>query len=441
MTTTGGLVLSSSLPQASSKDEIKKQANLRLLQRTCSPYITDILASATHVVLYEWVGSSWIKSNIEGSSFLVRQQQQQDIMQDYQLIIINRNSPQNFILTVTHQLQLQHQDPYLILKSSMSLDDHGGNVSSTTETVTTSSPIKIRGIWFHSANERIIMNEIIQRTVDTLKDQQQSLAWSNAPATTFSAAASSRSHPLQNEALNLSSNLQQRNQHPEQPNESLNAPTTTSSTTLPPKSDANLSRGSTPPSLPSVLTNSNRKQQPVPQQQQLPIISSAPPITVPATFDAQAATATLSALLGVSTDRQTPSSSDTITTSKATASSEHNGLMISTTPNRSSSASSCYQQQQPPLPPLPRSNSNPIPPQRQHHLLNDSDSITATAGDNNTINSSGSELDKKALQLALLSLIQDDRFLDLLHSQYIRVVRTRMKKQQQQQQHDNHLPR
>jgi mRNA-decapping enzyme 1B len=43
---------------------------------------------------------------------------------------------------------------------------------------------------------------------------------------------------------------------------------------------------------------------------------------------------------------------------------------------------------------------------------------------------SGVALDKKSLQLALLSLIQDDRFLDLLHSQYLRVVHARVKKQQ-----------
>jgi mRNA-decapping enzyme 1B len=37
-------------------------------------------------------------------------------------------------------------------------------------------------------------------------------------------------------------------------------------------------------------------------------------------------------------------------------------------------------------------------------------------------------LDKKALQLTLLSLIQDERFIDLLHSQYLRVVHARAKK-------------
>jgi hypothetical protein len=69
-------------------------------------------------------------------------------------------------------------------------------------------------------------------------------------------------------------------------------------------------------------------------------------------------------------------------------------------------------------------------------------------------------LDKKSLQLTLLSLIQDDRFLDLVHSQYLRVIHARAKKnhvssttstlvqqqqqqlpqQQQQQQHQQPLP-
>ena len=43
-------------------------------------------------------------------------------------------------------------------------------------------------------------------------------------------------------------------------------------------------------------------------------------------------------------------------------------------------------------------------------------------------------LDKKSLQLSLLSLIQDDRFLDLIHAQYLKVVHSRGTRQQHQQQ-------
>ena len=42
-------------------------------------------------------------------------------------------------------------------------------------------------------------------------------------------------------------------------------------------------------------------------------------------------------------------------------------------------------------------------------------------------------LDKKSLQLSLLSLIQDDRFLDLIHAQYLKVVHTRAARQQRDQ--------
>lgn len=37
-------------------------------------------------------------------------------------------------------------------------------------------------------------------------------------------------------------------------------------------------------------------------------------------------------------------------------------------------------------------------------------------------------LDKKSLQLSLLSLIQDDRFLDLIHAQYLKVAHARAKR-------------
>ena len=49
----------------------------------------------------------------------------------------------------------------------------------------------------------------------------------------------------------------------------------------------------------------------------------------------------------------------------------------------------------------------------------------------------GNTLDKKSLQLALLSLIQDERFLDLIHAQYLKVASSRAQREQQQQQQQN----
>eukprot|EP00985_Skeletonema_marinoi_P024352 scaffold16847_cov173-Skeletonema_marinoi.AAC.7 len=48
-----------------------------------------------------------------------------------------------------------------------------------------------------------------------------------------------------------------------------------------------------------------------------------------------------------------------------------------------------------------------------------------------------STLDKKSLQLALLSLIQDERFLDLIHAQYLKVASSRAQREQQQQNNNN----
>ena len=50
---------------------------------------------------------------------------------------------------------------------------------------------------------------------------------------------------------------------------------------------------------------------------------------------------------------------------------------------------------------------------------------TDTPTRSGTPNMPGVALDKKSLQLALLSLIQDERFIDLLHAQYLKVAHAR----------------
>ena len=53
-------------------EEAKRTANLRVLQRI-DPSITDIVGSATHVVLYEFIERSqkWEKQNCEGAFCLI----------------------------------------------------------------------------------------------------------------------------------------------------------------------------------------------------------------------------------------------------------------------------------------------------------------------------------------------------------------------------------
>jgi mRNA-decapping enzyme 1B len=131
-------------------EQARKEANLRLLQRSMDRSISNILGSATHVVLYQFQQSSqsWEKSNVEGSLFLAVRPS------GYLLVILNRNSPDNYPIPLSEDFQLQHKDPYLIFKQRQS----------------ESNSTVIRGIWFPNPNERILMNDLLIQVLTSLKN-------------------------------------------------------------------------------------------------------------------------------------------------------------------------------------------------------------------------------------------------------------------------------
>ncbi len=128
-------------------EQARMEANLRLLQRSMDRSISNILGSATHVVLYEFrqESQSWEKSDVEGSMFLAVRPT------GYLLVILNRNSRDNYPMELTPNFQLQHSDPYLIFRQQQN-----------GETI-------IRGIWFPNPAERIAMNDMLQQTLEDLK--------------------------------------------------------------------------------------------------------------------------------------------------------------------------------------------------------------------------------------------------------------------------------
>mmetsp|Transcript_19204 Transcript_19204/g.47463 ORF Transcript_19204/g.47463 Transcript_19204/m.47463 type:complete len:265 (-) Transcript_19204:21-815(-) len=128
-------------------EQARKEANLRLLQRTTDPSISNILDSATHVVLYKFAqaSQSWEKSNVEGGLFLAVKPS------GYIMVIVNRSSPDNYSIQLSANFQLQHQDPYLIFRQL----EQG-------ETV-------IRGIWFPNANERVTVNNSLNQVLERLR--------------------------------------------------------------------------------------------------------------------------------------------------------------------------------------------------------------------------------------------------------------------------------
>ncbi|CAB9524280.1 DCP1 decapping enzyme homolog b (Saccharomyces cerevisiae) [Seminavis robusta] len=134
-------------------EDARKKANLRLLQRSIDANIQDIVGSATHVVLYEYIApQGWEKSQVEGSLFLVASQQQQQQQPSYSLAILNRHSTENFKVAITERFQLQHKEPYLIFKQSP----------------------KVLGIWFHNGNERVVMASLLNQVIQNL--QQRAMA-------------------------------------------------------------------------------------------------------------------------------------------------------------------------------------------------------------------------------------------------------------------------
>jgi mRNA-decapping enzyme 1B len=269
-------------------EQARKEANLRLLQRTCLREINDVVQTATHVVLYEFICDGWQKCNIEGSMFLTQTPER------YYLVILNRHSTENLIMEVAGTMQLQHQDPYLIFRERV------GDAT------------RIRGIWFHNADERSAMTTVLQRSIERLQ------------------------------------------------------------------------AGSVPPPPPPTPTT--------------PAPAARPPPSTPSPRAPQLSTPAPRSHSLSSSSPEPSSASNSTALEPLLASMAVSALAANATPTPSRGASS----------------SSPSP---------------SSPGGGGT----GVALDKKSLQLALLSLIQDDRFLDLLHSQYLRVVHARVKKQQQHQ--------
>jgi len=132
-------------------EETRRIANLRVLQRV-DPFITDIVGSATHVVLYEFneLAQAWEKRNVEGSLFVAKRSDSPC----FKLIIMNRIAKENLEISLAAKFQMQVREPYLIFR----VDEGKEN--------TQKKPI--RGIWFHDGQEREAIYNVLKRILKTL---------------------------------------------------------------------------------------------------------------------------------------------------------------------------------------------------------------------------------------------------------------------------------
>ena len=132
--------------------DARRKANLRVLQRIDSS-ILDIAGSATHVVLYEFNNAEqkWQKIDVEGSLFLSKRSD----APRFKLVVMNRNSRDNFDVPITGKFQMQVRDPYLIFREEKGVEGSSGSS-------------KILGIWFHDDSEREAVSALLMKIVESL---------------------------------------------------------------------------------------------------------------------------------------------------------------------------------------------------------------------------------------------------------------------------------
>jgi mRNA-decapping enzyme 1B len=145
--------------QAIMEEEQRMQANLRMLQRYGS--WTEIIATATHVVLYEFQDGAWTKASKEGTLFFASP--------PAALIILNRTSTENFILNINGTIQIQHEQGYVILR---------------VESV-------IYGLWFPSADERSRMFDLVSEAIRSSSQRPRAVSTSRPSTVTLPPPSSS----------------------------------------------------------------------------------------------------------------------------------------------------------------------------------------------------------------------------------------------------------
>ncbi|XP_055818765.1 mRNA-decapping enzyme-like protein [Solanum dulcamara] len=106
-----------------------KLLNLTVLQRI-DPFVEEILITAAHVTLYEFNidNSQWSRKDVEGSLFVVKRSAQPR----FQFIVMNRRNTDNLVEDLLGDFEFELQLPYLLYRNSSQ---------------------EVNGIWFYNSRE------------------------------------------------------------------------------------------------------------------------------------------------------------------------------------------------------------------------------------------------------------------------------------------------
>ncbi|KAF7823208.1 mRNA-decapping enzyme-like protein [Senna tora] len=106
-----------------------KLLNLTVLQRI-DPFVEEILITAAHVTFYEFNIdlSQWSRKDVEGSLFVVKRNTQPR----FQFIVMNRRNTENLVENLLGDFEFEVQVPYLLYRNATQ---------------------EVNGIWFYNARE------------------------------------------------------------------------------------------------------------------------------------------------------------------------------------------------------------------------------------------------------------------------------------------------
>ncbi|XP_050229895.1 mRNA-decapping enzyme-like protein [Mercurialis annua] len=106
-----------------------KMLNLTVLQRV-DPFIEQILITAAHVTFYEFNidSNQWSRKDVEGSLFVVKRNTQPR----FQFIVMNRRNTENLVENLLGDFEYEVQIPYLLYRNAAQ---------------------EVNGIWFYNSRE------------------------------------------------------------------------------------------------------------------------------------------------------------------------------------------------------------------------------------------------------------------------------------------------
>ncbi|KAK9755876.1 hypothetical protein RND81_01G057000 [Saponaria officinalis] len=119
-----------------------KLLNLTVLQRI-DPNVEEILITAAHVTFYEFNIdlSQWSRKDVEGSLFVVKRK----IQPRFQFIVMNRRNTENLVENILGDFEFEIQVPYLLYRNAAQ---------------------EVNGIWFYNARECEEVSNLFGRIIN-----------------------------------------------------------------------------------------------------------------------------------------------------------------------------------------------------------------------------------------------------------------------------------